>query len=152
MSHVVTIAVKVKDLDALDAACKRLGLALNRGQTTYRWFGKFVGDYKGQDAANMHGIDPADYGKCDHAISVPGNTDAYEIGLVRQGDGYRLVFDFWGKHGRTISQPVGGNSLGLLMQAYAAEKAKLEARRAGMSVTEHLLPNGSIKVVVNSGR
>jgi hypothetical protein len=35
-----------------------------------------------------------------------------------------------------------------LMQAYAVEKAKLEARRMGHSVSERTLENGSIKVTV----
>jgi len=34
------------------------------------------------------------------------------------------------------------------LQAYAIEKAKLEARRKGYSVTEKKLPNGSIKLEV----
>lgn len=35
-----------------------------------------------------------------------------------------------------------------LLQAYACEKAKLEARKAGHSVTEQLLADGSIKLTV----
>lgn len=35
-----------------------------------------------------------------------------------------------------------------LLQAYAVEKAKLEARKAGHSVTEQLLADGSIKLIV----
>ena len=38
--------------------------------------------------------------------------------------------------------------LDLVLQAYAVEKAKLEARKAGHSVTEHLLADGSIRVCV----
>ncbi len=37
------------------------------------------------------------------------------------------------------------------LQAYAVEKAKLEARKAGHSATEHLLRDGSIKVTVSVG-
>ena len=37
------------------------------------------------------------------------------------------------------------------MQAYAVEKAKLEARRAGHVVTERPLPDGSIKLSINLG-
>lgn len=35
-----------------------------------------------------------------------------------------------------------------LLQAYAVEKAKIEARRAGNTVTEQALANGAIKVTV----
>jgi len=38
-----------------------------------------------------------------------------------------------------------------LMQAYAAEKAALEARRQGHAVTEQLLDDGSIKLTVHVG-
>ncbi len=37
------------------------------------------------------------------------------------------------------------------MQAYAVERAKIEARKQGHSVAEQLLPDGSIKVTVNVG-
>jgi hypothetical protein len=37
------------------------------------------------------------------------------------------------------------------LQAYAVEKAKIEARRKGYSVTEQSLANGSIRVIVQVG-
>jgi hypothetical protein len=38
-----------------------------------------------------------------------------------------------------------------LLQAYTVEKAKIEARRAGRSVTEQALPNGFVKLTVGAG-
>lgn len=38
--------------------------------------------------------------------------------------------------------------LNRLLQAYACEKAKIEARRQGHSVTESMLPDGSVKLVI----
>jgi hypothetical protein len=38
-----------------------------------------------------------------------------------------------------------------LLQAYAVEKAKIEARRVGNTVTEQTLPNGSVKLTVQIG-
>ncbi len=38
-----------------------------------------------------------------------------------------------------------------LLQAYAVEKAKLEARRAGHTVTEQALADGSVKLTVRTG-
>ena len=38
-----------------------------------------------------------------------------------------------------------------LLQAYACEKAKLEARRVGHAVTEQPLPDGSIKLTIRVG-
>ena len=37
------------------------------------------------------------------------------------------------------------------MQAYSVEKAKIEARRKGHSVTEQQLGDGSVKLVINVG-
>ena len=53
--------------------------------------------------------------------------------------GASYVCCFWGdqKH------------LDAFLQAYAVEKAKLEARRKGYQVTERKLPNGSVKLEVN---
>lgn len=43
------------------------------------------------------------------------------------------------------------SQLDRLLQAYAVEKTKLEARRAGHSVIEQSLPDGSVKLVVQMG-
>ena len=43
------------------------------------------------------------------------------------------------------------SQLDRLMQAYAVEKARLEARRAGHTVAEQPLPDGSIKLTVHVG-
>lgn len=44
-----------------------------------------------------------------------------------------------------------GRELERLLQAYAVEKAKLEARRAGHSVSEVPLADGSIKLLIQVG-
>jgi hypothetical protein len=38
-----------------------------------------------------------------------------------------------------------------LLQAYAVEKARIEARRTGHTLTEHSLPDGSIKLTLQVG-
>jgi hypothetical protein len=38
-----------------------------------------------------------------------------------------------------------------LLQSYAVEKAKLEARKKGYSVTEQPLPSGAIKLLIQTG-
>ena len=38
-----------------------------------------------------------------------------------------------------------------LLQAYAAERVKLEARRQGQTVTETSLPDGSLKLTIQMG-
>lgn len=43
------------------------------------------------------------------------------------------------------------SELDRLLQAYAVEKARLEARRAGHGVVEQRLPDGSIKLTIQVG-
>lgn len=127
MSHVVTIDIEIRDLDALDAAAKSLGLELVRGQTTYRWYGRHVGDYPLPD-----GLSHEDLGRCEHVLRIPGNAEAYEIGVVRRRDGrpgYTLLWDFW-QGGYGLQEKVGANA-DRLKQAYALETAKRAAWRAG---------------------
>ena len=134
MSHITKIGLQIKDLDALESACHRLGLKLKRDQKTFKWFGRFVGDSPG-----IAGVNPEDYGKCDHAISVEGNTNAYEIGLVRRADGkgYDMHWDTFCE-GYGLCKAVGydardtaGNKL---KDWYAAEVARKQMRQQGFRV------------------
>jgi len=43
------------------------------------------------------------------------------------------------------------SELDSLLQAYAVEKARIEARRGGHSVSEQALPDGSIKLTIQVG-
>lgn len=147
MSHVATVKVKVKDLDALRVAAESLGMELRVGQTTHRWYGKWVNDYHGEDAAFRHGIDPKTYGKCAHAVAVKGNASAYEIGLVAQPDGsYALAWDFFaGGYGL---EKVAGKKCGNLVRAYVAEVNRKTLARQGYRVAgTRTLANGSVEYV-----
>ena len=44
MSHVVDIDLEVKNLPALKADCKRLGFEFHDNQTSFMWYGRWVGD------------------------------------------------------------------------------------------------------------
>lgn len=114
MSHLSTIRTVIKDLDALKAACVDLGFTFLEGKKTFSWFGKFMNDWNDERSAVAQGFDPATFGQCEHAISVPGST--YELGVVRTDDGWRLLMDEWGP-GRTIVEQAGPGC-GLLAQAY----------------------------------
>ena len=116
MSHISKIELEVQDLGVLGQACSRLGLELIRNQKTYRWYGK--------DA------------QCDHAIKIPGAS--YEIGVLKEDGRYELQCDFYD---RNIETAIGRQG-GLLKQAYAIEKAKIEARRKGYSVLEKRTDTG----------
>lgn len=151
MSHVATIEVEVKSLKALKMACINLGLEFVEGQRTYKWYGKWVNDYHGNDAAYKHGIKPEDYGKCDHAIRIPGDTKAYEIGVIRQPNGsYTIVYDFWGP-GRALKSYIGedGNRL---KQEYAIAAAVLAAHAKGMVVQRVNQPNGAVRLIMTGRR
>lgn len=143
MSHVATIDIHIKDIGCLKKACERLGLVFRENQGTYKWFGRHVGDYPLPE-----GFSKEDLGKCEHAIGIKGNENAYEVGVVRRRDGkpgYQLTWDFWaGGHG--LEKAVGENC-NRLKQAYAVNVAKKKARAQGMSVREKVNADGSIQLV-----
>ena len=43
------------------------------------------------------------------------------------------------------------SELDKLLQGYAVEKTRIEARRAGHTLTEQALPDGSIKLILHAG-
>jgi len=110
MSHISKIELEVRDLGVLACACTRLGLSLVRDQKSFKWYGK--------DAS------------CDHAIKVPEAN--YEIGVVHKNGLYELNCDFYDRN----LEKVIGKQGGLLKQAYAVEKTKIEARKKGYCVLE----------------
>ena len=140
MSHIVKVKVQVKNLAALRKACEKLGLVFREGQKTHKWYGRFVGD-----APIPEGMKAEDYGKCDHAIVVPGNTEAYEVGVVDQKDGtYGLVWDsFMG--GLGLQDKVGAEC-GLLRQMYATEEARSQMEGMGFQVFEDMDKQGVIRL------
>ena len=117
MSHISKIELEVNDLSVLQKACNRLGLNFVSGQKTFKWYG-------------------AEDGKCDHAITIPKGF--YEIGVVLINGKYELQCDYWDS---SIGAAIGNNG-GLLKQAYAAERARIEALRKGFRVIERRTDNG----------
>jgi len=76
-----------------------------------------------------------------HCIRLPG----WRYPVVCQLDSGQIQLDnFAGRWGEQIR-------LNNLLQAYAVEKAKLEARRQGHSVIEQSLQDGSIKLTIQVG-
>ncbi len=150
MSHVTTVDLEIRDLDCLAAAAKELGLELVRDAKNYKWYGEFVGDYN-DPAIKELGITPENHGKCDHKLRVVGaGSDTYEIGLVKHGDSYRVLFDFW-RGGYGLMQRISkagerGQDCSKLKQAYALEVAKKELRRQGKRFRE-VRQDGKVKLV-----
>lgn len=142
MSHVVAIETIMRDLDAIKATCKELGLVFKQGQNTFQWWGQSVGDYP-----IPAGMKAAELGQCDHAIGVPGTS--WEIGLVRQANGgFKLAFDFFGSQGAPIVKALGGKDARKFLQAYGVNMATLQAKRLGYNAQRVMGKNGAINVVI----
>lgn len=128
MSHVEKTTCPIDDLDSLAAAVAHLGATFVRGQKTYAWWGRSVGDYPLPE-----GMTEADLGKCSHAIRIPGCE--WEVGVVesktKKGQ-YHLMYDFFGHRGDQIHK-VLGDKLGSLQQRYALERTKRKLKRKGIN-------------------
>ena len=137
MSHIARIDLIITSLSDLEGACRDLGFQFMAEQKTYRWYGRWVGD-----APMPDGITHDDLGKCDHAIRVPGCD--YEVGVVKRGDHYILLWDNWSAGG--LAEKIGANA-GILKQSYSVCRVRSEARRKGYRIRELRLKQG-VRMVV----
>lgn len=145
MSHMTQIELKINDLDALDAACGRLGLELRRDRDRFQWYGQFMGD-----SAGLQGIPVEDYDKCAHAIGrvgmTPGHSE-YEIGVVASPDGgYTLRLDTWGP-GQRLAQLCGGDLLPKLKDEYAYAVAESYWLHEGYETEREVGVDGSLTLI-----
>jgi|SRR5579884_1968719 len=147
MSHIAEIKTELKDLEAVKAACKELGLTFHEGQKTCAF-------YPTEAGAQQH--------PCDHAIGLPVGDYKMELGLTKQANGtFSLVGDnllqlahtddsgdYWCKRifGRETN-PLG-SKFGTFIQHYAVHKATIEARKRGYMVNRVAGKNGAIQLVV----
>jgi hypothetical protein len=136
MSHVTKVKVVIKDLQALAEAAEACGCELVEGQKTYKWYGEWVNDYNTEDAAYRQGIKTDDYGKCEHAIRVKGDKNAYEVGVCNNpdGEGYVLVYDFYNQ-ARTLEAKIGHHAE-RLSQQYKASAVKSAMKAKGFKITK----------------
>lgn len=150
MSHVDKIDLKILDLEAARLAAKELGGELVR-QSTYKWFGTFVGD-----APLPEGFTLADLGKCEYAIKVPGTS--WEIGLAKAKgqQHYTLLFDYYqspypsdGPQGALLEKFLGGREGNKFKRVYAAHAVQLDARRKGYMTTRQTLKGGVQQLTIN---
>ena len=125
MSHFTTIKTQIKDIAALEAACKELSLPLLQNA-----------EARGYAGQTRHG---------DFVIQLAG---PYDIAVNKQPDGtFGLTTDWWQGH---VEQQVGSN-FGKLLQLYGVHKATAEARKKGFSVLRQPQRNGAIKLVLLGG-
>ena len=124
----------------LKEAAKLLGMEFLEGQTTYRWYGRHVGDY-----SLPEGFKASDLGKCEHAIGIPNDKKAYEIGVVKRRDGkegYTLLWDFWaGGYGLEAKVGKDGNKL---KQSYAEIVAANALKKKGFKVQRKVNDQGKV--------
>lgn len=160
MSHVGKMAMpEIRDLAALKAAVARVGFEWREGQKTFKWYGTFMGDSNdwvamftpeevarlkaGPRAALISAVTQK-MSACHHAIRVPGAK--YEIGVVDTGGGrYELRLDTYDS---SLVAKLGGAAAPVLVQSYAVERVRQQARRLGHTVTEKKLPNGRVKLSI----
>jgi len=117
MSHIVQIQSQVRDAEAVQAACRRLGL-LAAVQRSARLF-----------SGSITGL----------AVQLPGWT----YPAVCQLDSGQVKFDNYG--GAWGDQ----KEMDRFLQAYAIERARIEARKKGYTVTEQALTDGSVKLTIH---
>jgi hypothetical protein len=137
MSHVSKIELEILSLEGLKSACQKLGFSFQENQKTYQWYGRWVGD-----SPLPEGINLEELGKCDHVIKIP--ECAYEIGVVKRGQKYVLLWDSW--HAGGLEQKIGKDA-GLLKQGYTIERIKREAKRKKYQVRE-IKTDQSIRLVL----
>lgn len=132
MSHIATVEVEFRDMDALAKACVKCGVELRQDQKTFRWYNSKVSP-------------------CDAAIVHP-NAKAYEIGVHKTETGLRIQFDpFMSGYGMqdAVAFEDDIEGLGKLQQAYAVEVARKQAKRQGFSVREQVQADGRVKLTLS---
>lgn len=116
MSHLIEVdTTKIVSLDLFESACESLGLELVRGQETFRSFRRE---------------------RCSHAVRVPGDEKAYEIGLIETttegGEvGFALGYDhdMFGIPSNAPIREAAGRRCEKLIQAYVEKCVERVVRR-----------------------
>jgi hypothetical protein len=149
MSHTVSLDLQVKSLDSLTAACRILGLTFDRNRSSWRWYGRFLSDYNGNDAAFKHGVKPEEYGTADAGvITCPGA--GYDVGVYKVGNTYRLVYDNW--HGGMGLDEKLGVGLTRLKAQYGIEVAKRILSKQGYRCKPRIDKHGRPMIIASKAR
>lgn len=164
MSHVVTMELEVKNLEALKRCCQNVpGATFHEGRTDYRWVGTWVDDSpvprnlfateegyrrmvnlpREQRKKEMKDL----LNKCDHVISLDGYMG--EVGVFKVGDRYELTWD-WAMDIRNIMGVPGHKYYEHIVNpfpaAYGAEVAKMHYEEQGWDWNEWKDSQGNIYV------
>lgn len=121
MSHVtVSNDFVCSDLDCLKEVCKDLKLEFRENQKTYRWYNMWMDDFHAPNAAYKT-VDPSTFGHCEHAISLPNNKKAYELGLITGEKGYNLIYDTY-RGGYGLEEVIGKDA-SILKDCYLEKRS-----------------------------
>lgn len=136
MSHLTCAAVTITDIDALEAATKRLQIPevwkrdykdltfeFMRDQKRFKWYG-------------------SNYGNCDHAIRIQFDKNyTYEVGVVarKDGTGWELQYD-------SGMYPVLGYKASTLMALYSEEVCNKYAQDTGAIMEKEELPDDNLRI------
>ena len=118
MSHVVTVRMEIRDRAAIEAACRRLGLAAPQ-EGRHRLY-----------AEQREGL----------AVRLP----EWRYPVVCDLETGELHYDTY--RGRWGDE----KHLDAFRQAYAVERARAEARKAGAQMAETRLKDGSIRITIEA--
>jgi hypothetical protein len=156
--HVVSVAVEFNSLAAIEAACKRLGWNFRKGQRTYRWVGRWYDDspvprnlfasaeeYERVCAMSRNercAFMPTILGHCTHAIDIPGKG---EIGIIERAGKFIPIWDYYSQQLNDVRPE---NGIAGFVQAYAVERAKIEATLHGNFCVEQQQDDGIIQLRV----
>jgi len=127
MSHLTEVKMKFRDLESLQAAVEACGGEW-RDKKTYAWWGSRAG------GGDYGGLPPSEDGKCLFAIGQKGvearngHSGPWEIGVRKaaDGDGYRLLYDYFGSAGNALHRTFGEN-LSKVKQEYSVAVATKQA-------------------------
>jgi len=127
MSHWTTVKTQIKDIKALQAAAKELGLQFIKNGIA-RGYGKQT--------------------KTAPYVIGTGTNCPYDIAVEANADGtFGLVTDWWNGH----VEKLVGKGFSKLTQLYGVHKATLEAKKKGFMVARKQLNNGGIQLTVTGG-
>jgi hypothetical protein len=125
MSHTVDLQVSILDLEALKASCEPLGLEFRENQRQFKSYFPEA---------------------CEHAIRVKGNSQAYEVGVIKAnvGRGWTLKADSYGG-GKGLMDVIGGIQANKLRQEYSLQVGAKKIPR-GYRMQRVVTANGHVQL------
>lgn len=114
MSHIARMRCQIRDLESLGEACANKNARLALNQKTFKSYGG---------------------GRCEHAITLLDDSQAYEIGVNQSAEvpgTYDLDYDSWGP-GAALERRFGPQLVGL-QNEYLAVVSEKALRREGFMV------------------